>query len=168
MNLSFLSGAGAFRLGFLAMLLTGAVACKKDKTPEGPEYYMRFRANGVSIEYVQNTFAVFNNTSGLSNASFSGSTIESNMVLQIFWPDTITEGTYTITPGPGSFIPAALFGYAVEGGLLFSSGNTGGDAVINLTEIGPDYARGTFSGVVTETGEPDISITDGVFYLQQP
>jgi len=168
MKLSVLSSARPLRLALLALLLTGAVACKKEKLPDGPEYFMRFKANGVQVEYSEITYAVFNNTTGFSNASFSGAQTESNMVLQIFWPTAIAEGIYTEAPGPGSFIPAALFGYAVEGGTLFSSGSAGGNATINLSEIGVGFARGTFSGVVVETGEPDITIADGEFYLLQP
>jgi len=168
MKLSSLSRVSAIRLALILVLLSCAVACKKDETPDGPEYFMRFKANGTAIEYSLSTYAVFNNTSGLSNASFSGSTVESNMVLQIFWPDSIEEGTYTEAPGPGSFIPAALFGYATEDGTLYSSGSPGGNATIVLSEIGPDYARGTFSGVVVETGFPSIAIKEGSFYLERP
>lgn len=156
----------AQRLGLALILLLSLSACKKDESPKS-EFYVRFEANGQKVEFVQNTYAVYNKSSDLAVLVMTGSSATSNISLQIYQIDTILNGTYTEAPMTGSFLPAVIMGYVDESGTNFNTAGSTANATITLSEFNDNIARGSFSGRLQESGEPDVLITNGEYYLER-
>ena len=152
----------------LFVLLVGALAvdgCGGGTEPSGSDLFMRFRANGTLTEYSlpAGLLTAVNNTTGQSNAATSGNDGGATfMTLQVFDVAPIQLGTYagfTITTGA----VGAIIGYRNALGIDFVSGTAAPEATIVITELGATRVGGTFFGVLHESGQPDVSLTEGQF-----
>jgi len=158
----------------LALLLLGALvfgSCGNSSTGPngGGDLFMRFRANGTLIEYSlpSGLLTAVNNTAGQSNAAITGNDGGATFIAMTVWDVTpITTKTYagfTITTGA----VGAIIGFQNASGVDFASGSSAGDATIVITEFSATRVGGTFFGVLHESGEPDVVITEGQFLTER-
>ncbi len=154
----------------IVMMIFVAGCAKDDETPG--EYYIRFKANGNSVEYTYQLgltagFAQSGNQyvgtiNGMDDAS-------SNFSLLLYNNAPITESTYSGYDVSVEGTVGVLFIYKEkESGVVFISGVTDDyDTRVTLSEITETGVKGTFSGVVKATGHPDITISDGSFFVKK-
>ncbi len=129
--------------------------------PGGSDLFLRFRANGVLHEETSETALFSYVYPGTSNNSVVITSVTGtwHMSISIFDDDPIGTGTHTNASsnslGPiVSFTDAAGMDYATE---------LASDAVINITTFTDTRIGGTFTATVVETGQPDVSLTEGSF-----
>ena len=141
-------------------------SCKKDNDDSGA-YKMKFKANGTLIEFtVQGSLtASFSQSGSVNNGVFTGYDANSNMGLQVYDSKAFEESTYSGYVWTGSAFVGALMGYSDKTGTLYTQGTTNSNATINIIEITSTTVRGTFNGTVKADGKPDISITEGEFFV---
>jgi hypothetical protein len=152
---------------FVAVILLSA--CKDEE--EGM-YYFRFTADGEPVEFTNQLIllAGFGNSGNLYTASISGANdADSNVGLQIYSDQPITEGTYSGYGFVENAIRGVIIGYKdKKSGILFSSG--GGpnvDATIVITEMTATTIKGTFQGKLLASGKPDMTVTNGSFFVRR-
>jgi hypothetical protein len=154
-------------LVLLAAAVLSLASCGKDESPES-RYFMRFKADGKTYEFKDNTFAIYA-TSELNHAlSMSGTEVGSNVVLQIFKNDTIPPGTYTESLDLTLNHPMGVVAFSSPDGDMYTSAfvMNGGKAVITFERPNASEASGTFSATVQVGGKPDLEITEGEFLLE--
>lgn len=169
------------------LLLTVLIGCDKD---ERPDYYYRFKINGVQKEFRANKDAniVFIETGGLNTTTFTmvtGNDPEKNsLTIQLRTVEDVTQGVTYIMQEPifvGSVLaPALTFLYLDENGKIFlgsrlQSENPGArdDGSLIFTSITTEGSYGRFEAIIfdAEDGTSDLSsrqvytITDGEFFL---
>ncbi|MDP5172862.1 MAG: hypothetical protein NWR72_21665 [Bacteroidia bacterium] len=155
---SFWSCASCLGVGAFILLLSG---CKGD-TPGPGDYFLSFKANGEKVTFTENVFATPSQSGGIHVMLVTGTnqTIQ-NANLQLYSDRPITDSLYT-EGGISGMIPyGALMGYAPEAGQLFIS--AGGQVRITVEEVNDEFARGTFTATLKESGFPDMIITEGEF-----
>lgn len=154
-------------LFWVVFIAIGAVifSCSKD---ESDGYYIRFRANGELVEFTNQLIllAGFGTNGEIYTGTISGANdATSNIGLQIYNNAPILEGTYSGYVG----MSGVIIGYLEKSsGILFSSG--GGpnvDATVVITEITETTVKGTFRGKIMATGQPDIIVTDGSYFVRR-
>lgn len=155
----------------LILMLILAVSCAKDDEIPG-EYYMRFKANGNSVEYTYQLglIASFSQSENQYVGTISGmNDASSNFSLLLYDNVPITESVYSGYDVSVGGTVGVLFAHKEkESGAVFSSGVTADyDARVTLTEITETGVKGTFSGIVKATGHPDINISDGSFFVKR-
>jgi hypothetical protein len=140
-------------------------SCSKDET-DG--YYIRFRANGELVEFTNQLILIagFGTNGEIYTGTIGGANdATSNIGLQIYNNAPILEGTYS-GYGGGTGV---IIGYTEKSsGVLFSSG--GGpdvDATVVITEITATTVKGTFHGRIMATGQSDIIVTDGSYFVRR-
>lgn len=158
-------------LTLLVTSMTFIVSCTKDEETPG-EYYLRFEANGKLVEYTNQLgltagFAQSNNQhvgtiSGWNDAS-------SNFSVLLYDLEPITESTYSGYVASVNGVVGVLFAHKEkETGVVFSSGvDAEFDATTTITEITETGVKGTFNGKVKAANHPDISITNGSFFVKR-
>jgi hypothetical protein len=156
-----------FQILVFALLVVLFGSCKNDDSDTGSEYYVRFNANGQKIEFrtYNSLVAAFGQSGVQHNAVFTGYDAKSNISLQVFDSKAIAPATFTGYALTGTSFVGALIGYQDNSGTLYSQGATGSNASITISEITSAAVRGTFNGTVKASGKPDISITNGEFYV---
>jgi hypothetical protein len=175
---------------FLLMILMAVSSCKKNDGDDGgssPEFFLRFKANGVQNEYKANTEGSFNKASGSNYISVVGATkiqfeaTKSNMTIALTSIGiAVVNTTYTnytsSTPGyvKGKLLQIAF--YDENGKFYMSWGEeflslmppgSVADSRVVITESTSAYIKGKFSGTLfTEGFTNKMIITDGEFYLR--
>jgi hypothetical protein len=140
-------------------------SCSKDET-EG--YYIRFRANGELVEYTNQLIltAGFGTNADIYTGTIGGANdVASNVGLQIYHNAPILEGTYS---GYGGVSGVIIHYMEKSSGALFSSGGgPNADATVVITEITATTVKGTFHGKIMSTGQPDIVVTNGSYFVRR-
>jgi hypothetical protein len=142
-------------------------SCKDDETETSGGYYVRFNANGQKVEFkVQGaTVAAFGQATNIYNAVFTGYDASSNVILQVFDKKEITTSTYSGYTLSGASFIGALISYQDDSGTLFRQEVLNPVTSVTISEITSETVKGTFSGIVKASGKPNISITQGEFYV---
>lgn len=145
-------------------------SCKKVSSENG-EYFVKFKAGSTNINY--------NNQAGLYyTATQSGSShivlisgfnnAASNISLQVYSNAAITAGSYNGYSISSGIPIGIIIGYLDAGsGQLFNTAGAVTDASVTITEINSTHIKGSFSGTVKKSGQADISITAGEFYVKK-
>lgn len=156
-----------FKLLVFTILSGIFVSCKDDETETSGEYYVRFNANGQKIEFkVQGaTVAAFGQAANIYNAVFTGYDASSNLILQVFDKKEITTSSYSGYTLSGASFIGSLISYQDASGTVFRQDVSNPVTTVTISEITSETVRGTFSGIVKTSGKPDISITQGEFYV---
>ncbi len=159
---------GLFWVAFIAIGIVIS-SCSKD---EADGYYIRFRANGELVEFKNQLIltAGFGQSGDLHTGTISGANdADSNVGLQIYNNAPILAGTYSGYGVSGGAVVGVIIGYKEKSsGVLFSSG--GGpnvDATVVITEITETTVKGTFHGKIMATGQPDIVVTNGSYFVRR-
>lgn len=171
----------------IILLLAALTGCDKD---ERPDYYYRFKINGVQKEFRANRDAniVFIETGGANSTIFTmvtGNDPEKNsMIISLRTVESVVQGTTYIMQEPvfvnSILSPALTFVYFDENGKQFIGGmlqseNPGArdNGSLIFTDITTEGSYGRFEAVVfdaeDETSELStrqaFTITDGEFFL---
>lgn len=171
----------------IILLLAVLTGCDKD---ERPDYYYRFKINGVQKEFRANRDAniVFIETGGLNTTTFTMVTgndpNKNSLTIQLRTVEDVTQGVTYIMQEPvfvsGVLSPALTFLYLDENGKIFLGGrlqseNPGArdNGSLIFTDITKEGSYGRFEAVVfdaeDETSELSarqaFTITDGEFFL---
>ncbi|MBN2637432.1 MAG: hypothetical protein JXR61_14250 [Prolixibacteraceae bacterium] len=157
----------------LAILIAGVVlisGCTKDEVPA--EYYMRFKSNGVQVEYTNQLglTAGFAQSGNQHVGTISGwNDANSNFSLLLYNLAPITENTYSgYAVSVDGTVGVLLAHKEINSGAVYSSGVTPDyDSRVTITEITETGVKGTFSGLIKSSGFPDINITEGSFYVKR-
>ncbi|WP_372948886.1 hypothetical protein [Mariniphaga sp.] len=157
----------------LTILISGIllVSCSKDDETPG-EFYMRFKANGTLVEYTNQLglSAGFAQSGNQYVATISGwNDASSNFSLLLYNNAPITESTFSgYSVSVDGTVGVLLAHKEKDSGAVFSSGVTADyDARVTLSEITETGVKGTFSGLIKATGQSDISITEGTFFVKR-
>ncbi len=166
MKRNFLKRLSIQILVLLFLAVTSGSCSKDDETAES-EYYVRFNANGQKLEFTLQgaVLAAFGQSGNQYNAAFTGGNTNSNVSLQVFDNKAITTATYSRYVLTGSAFIGAIIGYQDNSGTLFTQGAVNPNTSITISAITSTTVKGTFSGTVKAAGKPDISITNGEFYV---
>ena len=180
-------------LPLLCIVLMSA-GCKKSTTSTGTSssgsYYMKFKADGVQKEFLQNTSGSFNRqqTNNTANyASTFGGTLDPSMVTK----NNMTIALVTVGPAKlnqlytnykttaAGMLKAFIVqpGYYDENGVFWLSWSddfipaippgTTTSAGVTVTAAGSSGIRGTFSGVLYNSDfSKKLIITEGDFFLK--
>ena len=154
---------------FVALAAVSLSGCKKDDdNGDGGQYYMRFKANGTTVEFkVQASLvAAFGHAENVYNAVFTGYDAESNISIQVHDGKAIEEKNYSGYILSGSAFVGALIAYKDKAGTVYTQG-VPGNASITVSEITATEVRGTFSGTLKATGKDDVIITEGEFFVKR-
>ncbi|MDH3207035.1 MAG: hypothetical protein OEO79_10505 [Gemmatimonadota bacterium] len=152
---------------FLSLMVVSLVlsSCGTSATDIANDLFMRYRANGSLIEYSlpAGLLTAVTNTTGQSNAAITGNDGGATYIAMTVWDVVpITTGTYAGFTGTTGAV-GAIIGYQDAAGINFASGVTAPEATIVITEFSATHVAGTFFGVLQESGEPDVVITEGSF-----
>jgi hypothetical protein len=158
----------------LVVLVSGAFlfeSCSKEDEDPG-EYFMRFKANGTLVEYTNQLglSAGFAQSGNQYVGTISGwNDASTNFSLLLYNQAPITESTYSGYAVSVNGTVGVLFAHKEkESGDVFSSGVTADyDARVTLSEITETGVKGTFSGLIKAAGHPDITITEGSFFVKR-
>lgn len=152
-------------LGLVILAMVFSSCKKEDAGPE--EYVMKFKANGapVVLNVRGSLVAAFAQAGTVFNGVFTGSDNVSSISLQVYDNKTISATTYSGYKLVGSAIVGALISYNDAKGTPYTQGSVNPDASVTISEITETTVRGTFSGTLKSAGNPDISITEGEFYV---
>ena len=144
-------------------------ACKKDNNGNSNELFMRFKANGVLVEYNDPTtlYAILTQGGAQHTGSFTGYDPISTMTLQVYDSMAISVKAYTGFYIVGSVLLGALMSYGDANGVTYSQDTNNNDIVINVSEVTATNVKGTFSGTLVEPGYPNIAMTQGEFNVQR-
>lgn len=158
----------AARGAALALALVALASCGNNSGtgPFGSGLFMRFRANGTQVEYVQQggLTSVFNTSGGQYKLTLTGSEGAVSFVVLTVWDvTTITEKTYEGLTGAAGSVVGATVAYRNPAGVSYESGTSTAEATIVITEISGTNVGGTFSGVLHASGQPDLTVTEGSF-----
>ncbi|MEE4285236.1 MAG: hypothetical protein V2I31_03775 [Mariniphaga sp.] len=157
----------------LLVLVSGVFllgSCAKDEDPG--EYFMRFKANGTLVEYTNQLglAASFAQSGNQHVSTISGwNDASSNFSLLLYNLAPIAESTYSGYSVSVDGTVGVLFAHKEkESEAVFSSGVTPDyDARITISELTETGVKGTFSGLIKAAGYPDISITEGAFFVKR-
>lgn len=162
-----------FFLVFTAIVfsLIFIISCSKDDETPG-EYFMRFKANGASVEYTNQLglTAGFAQNGNQHVATISGwNDASSNFSLLLYNLAPITEVTYSGYSVSVDGTVGVFFAHKEkDSGAVFSSGvTTDFDASVTISEITETGVKGTFSGLIKASGFSDITITEGSFFVKR-
>ncbi len=139
---------------------------REDKTNDN--YFVQFKLDGQTKEYLQNVSALRVNDAGLETLTVFGlSDLTANppgIYLQIAQADPIVAQTYPEIMGSDS--PAIL--YRDAGGVEFTNlfMTTESGLEITITEINAESVRGTFKGSVADLNGTVREVRDGAFYAK--
>lgn len=165
----------------LFIILIALNSCKKNSSVENNEdggngeYYLRFNSNGIKKEFTGFTFIDFAETRGIYNYVFQGRTSLANM-----YGLTISVHTDALITSPSTFTfqdfhltntPQTHIGFLEEDKTMFVSMTKLFPeyfATISITEVTPEYMKGTFSGKLTnQDWSASRTITNGEFKLKR-
>lgn len=159
----------AISMAAITIFIIVFTSCSKD---EADGYYIRFRANGELVEFTNQLIltAGFGQSGVFHTGTISGANdADSNVGLQIYNNAPILAGTYSGYGVSDGVVVGVIIGYKEKSsGVLFSSG--GGpnvDATVVITEITETTVKGTFHGKIMATGQPDIVVTDGSYFVRR-
>lgn len=174
---------------FVALFMAGA--CKKtnnDNLGNGSGYYMKFKLNGMQMEYTGQVECNFNKVSGSTHvASFAGLKVALNagsnaMTLALGTADDnktgVTYTNYTTTASGTEKAKALNIGYMDETGVTYLSWpdefaaalpvGTKTEAQMKVIEATSAALKGTFSGIVYNADySKELIVTEGEFYLRR-
>jgi hypothetical protein len=136
------------------------------------QFFVRYQANGAQIEYRDPLLihAVFTtvgsqNVFAVEGVSPDGTITGSSVNVSVMDVSPITVRSYVGFQIGAAGITSASILYRT-GGFEYSN-TTNSDNRVTVTEITPQYVRGTFSGTTRATGRPNVAITNGEFYVQR-
>jgi hypothetical protein len=154
----------------LALLLA---ACSSSTGPDddgGTGYFIRYQANGTSIEYRDAllihgviTTVGSQHLLAVEGVSPSGTISGSSVNVSVMDVQSLAPGTYVgFQAKTGGFTSASIL-YRT-GGVEFSNTSNSDNRVV-IAEISSTEIRGTFSGTVRASGQSNVSITNGEFFV---
>jgi hypothetical protein len=159
----------SFPLALVPWLILGCGGGSESTGPGGSgDHYLRFQANGAQVSYTEQSslLMTFSNSGTQYVGIVSGFDATSNANLQIYANAAISTGTWSGYNLSGSALVGALIGYHPAGGVLHTSGGTGVvTASVTISEITGTTARGTFTATLRAAGQPDITVTNGEFFV---
>ena len=176
------------KLFIFVLLIFSLTGCEKE--PEGPDYFFRFKFNGVQKEFkaTKDSNIVFIDDQGLQLATFNmvsqQDPAKNSIFIGLRTPETPKIGiTYEMQVPiivQGELSTQVTFLYFDENGKAFlatllASSHPGArdDASVTFSEISTEGSNGTFEALVFEAEDEtsDLSnrqaftITDGEFFL---
>jgi hypothetical protein len=154
----------------LLLLFTLLAGCGSDGTGPGDDLFFRFKVSGAQFEYTDPTtlFAVFVTAGAQSNVVIAGYDPTTTAAVHVYDDSPITPGTYSGYDVVNQVIVGILIHHEDAAGNTYSwDPSGGGTATATISEITSTRVRGTFSGVLSEGGQPDITVTEGSFAVQR-
>lgn len=109
--------------------------------------------------------AAFAQSGNIFNGVFTGSDGVSSITLQVYDNKNISETTYSEYQVVGTSVIGSIITYNTADGTGYSQGTINPNVTIMVTEITETTVRGKFNATVKATGKPDISITEGDFFV---
>jgi len=160
-------GLGGISSVALCVLILSA--CGSSTEPSETELFLRFNANGSLVEFTNaaSLFAAFTSTSGQSNLVITGYDAVSGTNLQIYDNGPVGTGTYSGYGVVGNVLVGTLMAYEDPSGTEYVTNPGSADVTITVSEITDTRVRGTFSGTLEASGEPDLVVTAGSFVVQR-
>jgi len=159
-------------------LLVALTSCKMsddgdDDDGKIGEFMISFNANGTLQEFTSDHFpqgSIYDNGSQYT-AGFSAVRSASSVGIQVLDNKTVTAKSYT-----GYSLTQATqqsSAYVIGAVVSYSEGQTGYSSLVGLdsnvtvviSEITTTSIRGTFSGTLKSSGEQDLVVTNGKFYV---
>lgn len=154
---------------FLGLLFLVFIAgsCKKTDSSIGNTYEMTFTANGTKVTYTLEAalVATFTDSEGQYLGVFSGFDDNTNISIDVFDNQAITEKKYSGYTAVGTALSGVIMGYQDSSGTNYSQ--AGSDLEVNVTSITDTAVSGTFSGTLKASGKSDMVIADGKFTLKR-
>lgn len=154
----------------MLLFLSIFISCKKDsEMDENALYRMSFKANNNFVEYTLDgaLLATFSKAGNQYLLTISGYDIGSNLNLQIYNDEEITENTYSGFVPSSSALVGVSMGYQDNSTTIYTRASTDTDVIIHVNSITETAVSGTFSGTVKASGKADISITEGKFNVKR-
>lgn len=168
----------------LLLLLALTISCQKELAYEVPmphkvnDFYVKFKADGKTIEYIGFTKAAFYNVvPGMYSLSMQGQQSDSatqNYMAIILNSDVALTNNVEYTDQPVNTTLQATLVYNDATGNQFTSAlNRAANVKVSIDEITAAYVTGTFSGDVENVNRPAtsnpsiIKITDGLFKVKR-
>lgn len=165
-----------FSVLLLLFGLTTVSSCSKENDAdekEEHEYYISFQANGKLVEFRNQPLlmAGFAEQGGYYLGGITGSGENgSNFGFVIVNDSPVTKGTYSSLTVLSGGKTGVLFAYKQKDSeVIYSSSDiiTALLSTVTITELTEEFVRGTFSGKVKASDNPDISITNGEFFVKR-
>lgn len=152
-------------------------SCKKSNiSPKLSVESIVFTLNGTKHTLTSNVSehkVIYNIRFYTTTISASSSQNNERMSLMVLYTDSLKIGTYTLSNAPDLNSGNITFTYDGDDGYSYVIQDfTYPNDKINITEIGADYVKGTFSAKLSAllpSGSqpvPDITITNGEFYAK--
>lgn len=158
----------------LVLTLGGIAACGKDSGtgPDNGSYYYRFDANGTRITFTQQAslVAAFGEAGNQRDLVITGYDADSNSAVQIYDNAQIGTGTwsgYNVDIGTGTLIGVIMHYRDASGTLYQQDTSTQSTDKVTITDVNATSVRGTFSGHLKAAGKPDLTISNGEFYVKR-
>ena len=154
------------RAAALVLSIAFLTSCGSDGTgPYDGTAFVKLRVNGTLYEYtldggVLAAFAGGGTTHSLSITGNDGGATFAT--LQVWDTSPVSTGTYEGLTVTTSLVGAIISFHAADG-TSYVSGNTPTEATITVTEITGTQVAGTFFGVLHASGQPDVTVTEGLF-----
>ncbi|MBV7269944.1 hypothetical protein [Winogradskyella luteola] len=152
------------KLNLLALLViigVGMSSCSSDDDPSGsqePETFIRFSVDGVDFAYEDNIATVESNNITI-NGQNGLSEDDDYSFMSIWFPLGFTTGTYDFS---GDFFQEGDYKLNAEiNSLDVDDWATSGS--VNITSIGSEFIRGTFTATVPSDDGGTITIENGEF-----
>jgi hypothetical protein len=159
-------------LFLIAQIFLFAACDKDDDNDKTGQYYFRFSANGTMVEFNHQLLltAGFGQSPPIYAATASGANdATTNISLIIYNNGPIVADVYSgYDIVEGEVIGVIIAYLDKKTGVVFGSG--GGpdvDATVEITELTATYMKGKFNGTVVASGQDDIAITNGSFYVRR-
>ena len=155
----------ACRLLLLAWTFAACFSCSDEQLPD---YFMRFRQDGVEVVYDDpaTLSAAFTFSDQQYIGVFTGFNSTSTMVLKVYDDQAISEKVYREFGPVGAAFAGSLITYQ-NGTNTYTQGALVPDVRIRVTEVSDEYVRGSFAGTLKSDGQPDIVITYGEFFVRR-
>ncbi len=156
----------------LAVLMLTFSSCGKDDNNHSGIYFFKFKANGVQFNYNSQLLltAHFNQSGNQHLGTISGANdAMSNISLQLYDDSPITTKSYSGFTVESGVTKGVIIGHLDPNtGLIYGSGGANVIASITISEMNTNSVKGNFSGILKNSGNSDITITDGEFFVRIP
>ncbi|GEO20809.1 hypothetical protein CQA01_13430 [Cyclobacterium qasimii] len=135
-------------------------------------YMVSFKSNGVLQEFTSDHFpqGSLYEIGAQYGAGISAVRSASSFSIQVLDNKSITAKSYSgvvkieATAESPAYLEGASLGYG-EGQTSYLSASLDSDVKVAISEITAVSMRGTFSGTLKSSGEQDLVVTDGKFYV---
>jgi hypothetical protein len=158
----------------LAVAVSAYVSASCGSSGTGPstngDLHLSLKANGTTVEYTvqASLYAAFSNSGNQYNALITGYNAVGGVGLQIFSDSAIGVGSYSGYDISNGALKGIIIGYTDASNVSYVTGaQQQVVGTIAITSMTSTRVAGTFSGTVSATGHPDITITDGEFVVQR-